>query len=107
MDINKDIIQRYRQTHGVHANKVFSILGQNQQLINALTSTIGQELMKEVLELAESELNELLTMKIDESKEKFAEQRAMYKCSMKLIERYMNKLDTTEKLTNKVKENKK
>ncbi len=103
--MNDEIIQRYRQTHGVHANNVLSILGQNQQLINALSSPLGQELMKEVLESAETELNKLLTMDIDSSKEKFAEQRALYKACMKLVTRYMTKINSYEKLTDKVKTN--
>jgi len=95
MEINiglDEAVERYLRTHGEKAKKVLSVMGKNRQLVNALSSPLGQELLKDVLELNESALNKLLETDIDNSKERFAEIRAEYKESAKLLQRYLDKI---------------
>ncbi len=99
-------VEQYIRTHGVRANRVLSVLGKNEQLINALQTPLGQELLKDVLELAEASLHKLLNIEIDASKQKFTEARCEYKSAIKLIERFLSKLNLQTELLDKVKNNK-
>jgi len=101
-----DVVQRYIQTHGQKAEKVLAIMGKNRQLVNALSSPLGKELLKDVLELNEQALTKLLETDINESKERFAEIRAEYKSSATLLQKYLDKINKFQEGLDKVNQNK-
>jgi hypothetical protein len=109
MEVNigmDETVARYMRTHGVKANKVLSVMGKNRQLINALSNPLGQELLKDVLELNELALTKLLEIDINESKERFAEVRAEYKETAKLLQKYLDKINKYQENLEKVAQNK-
>lgn len=100
-----EAVARYLKTHGAKAQKVLSVMGKNRQLVNALQQPLGQELLKDVLELNENALNRMLSMDINESKEKFAEIRAEYVQSARLLQLYMDKINRFQEGLEKINQN--
>jgi len=67
------------------ANKLFSILGKNREFVNALSTTIGTELMKEVVNQMEVLLEKIIEVKA--TPEELAEYRVLQKISLNWIKR--------------------
>ncbi len=103
-------VEQFIRTHGVRANRVLSVLGKSEQFIKSLQTTVGQELMTEILEKAENALIKLLSVDFKTSKDKFifdyCKARAEYESHMNIIHAYMDKLNVYGENLEKVRQNK-
>lgn len=90
--MESDVIDGFIKKHRVKANRILTVLGQNKEFIDALNTNVGQELLKDLIEMAEIKLNTLLEMDIDKTKEKFMVARADYKAIINLLNRFQGKL---------------
>jgi len=80
-------LERFAERVGAaRAKKMFSVLGKNQQFANAVASPIGQELLTDALELAESLLEKIVLMKASD------EDLAEYRVLMKLLTNWQQKI---------------
>jgi hypothetical protein len=93
MNVIDPKIQEYVKKNGVKAQKVLMTLNKNRQLVNALSTPLGQELMADVLRLAEVSLESFISMDIDKSNEKWLEARADYRSAMKLVNKFLEKIN--------------
>lgn len=95
-DINKQVIDNFVANNGERANKILTILGKNQPFIDAITSEIGQELMKDAVIMTED-----ILMKIADEKASELE-RAEYRALRKIISRWTERINLHTKMLNEV-----
>jgi len=93
IDILDPKLQNYARNNGVRAQKILAVMNKNRQLINALSTPTGQELLKDVLELANDSLEKFINMDIDKSNDKWREAKSDYESAMRLVNRYLSKIN--------------
>ena len=91
INVLDDKVQQFAKD--VRGQKILTVMNKNRQLINALSTPLGKELLKDVIELANSSLEKFITMDIDKTNEKWLEAKAEYTSAQRLINRYMTKIN--------------
>lgn len=103
-EINSETLMKYAEKYGIKGRRTLSILGKNQQLINAMSSQIGIEFLRWLISRVESNRIKYDKMDIDSSNAKFIEARARYNEAEELLFGFLDVLDTHESLLNQIKE---
>ena len=95
---------KYAERYGVRARRTLSILGKNQQLVNALNSPVGIEFLRVLIARMENNRINYDTLDIDSSNAKFIEARAKYKESESILFSFLDIFENQNVLTKQVKE---
>ena len=93
MDMLAKELQEYVKSKGAKGGKILAVLNKNRSLVNALSTPLGQELMKDIIEYANFSLNAFVKMDIDKSNEKWMEARSDYLSAVKMVNRFMDKIN--------------
>ena len=103
-EVTSKTLEDYALRHGIKGRRILSILGKNQQFLNAMSSPVGQEFLKRLI--ARSERNRILydNMDIDSSGLKFAEIRARYNESFDILQEFLVVCENQEELLKQLKE---
>ena len=104
-EMNQEDLLKFAEKNGIRGRRLLSILGKNQQFINALNTPVGIEFLKFLTSRAENNRIVYDTMDIDLSNAKFIEARARYNESMDLLYSFLNIFDNYEKQLNELKGN--
>lgn len=96
--LTSEMLERYADKNGIRGRRVLSVLGKNQQLLNAMQSQVGIEFLRYLIARAETNRIAYDNMDIDLSDRKFVEARAKYKESEELIFAFLDVLDAHEKM---------
>lgn len=83
--MNQNELLEYAKRNGVRGKRLLTILGKNQQFINAINTPVGVEFLKFLTARAESNRIIFDKMDIDSSSSKFIEARAKYNESQDLL----------------------
>lgn len=101
-ELTPEMKESYARKNPGRGPKVLSIMGKNQQFINAMSTPIGLEFMRRLIARTEDNRNALDNMDIDQSDKKFAEARARYNESFTIMQMFLEVLDMQEKLYKEV-----
>lgn len=103
-EVTSKTLEDYALRHGVKGRRILSILGKNQQFINAMSSPVGQEFTKRLIIRAERNRIIYDKMDIDSSGLKFAEARAAFNESFDILQEFLTVLENQEELLKTLKE---
>ena len=103
-ELTADLLLKYAEKYGIKGRRVLSILGKNQQFINAINSPIGVEFIRWLTVRMENNRIIFDKMDIDSSSAKFIETRARYNESEEILYGLLGVFENHEKLLNQVKE---
>lgn len=103
--MNQKEILEYAEKNGVRGRRLLSILGKNQQFINAVNTPVGVEFLKVLTVRAENNRIVFDKMDIDSSSAKFIEARAKYNEAQELLFSFLDIFDHYEKQLAELKNN--
>lgn len=103
-EVTSKTLEDYALRHGVKGRRILSILGKNQQFINAMNSPIGQEFLKRLITRVERNRIIYDKMDIDLSEKKFVEARSRYNEAEEILFEFLDVMDSQEKLLRELKE---
>lgn len=103
-DMTREQLEQYAKRYGIKGERTLSILGKNQQFVNAINSPAGIEFMRYLIPRIESLRINFDTMDIDSSNAKFIEARAKYNEAQDILFALLNILDNQERLLSVVRE---
>jgi len=103
-ELTADLLLKYAEKYGVKGRRVLSVLGKNQQFINAMTSPVGVEFVRWLTIRMENNRIVFDKMDIDSSSAKFIEARAKYNESEEILYGLLGVFENHEKLLNQVKQ---
>ncbi len=103
-EMTREQLENYARRYGVRGERTLSILGKNQQFVNALNSPVGIEFIRYLVPRIETLRIVFDTMDIDSSSAKFIEARARYNEAQDTLFALLGVLDNQERLLSVVKE---
>ena len=96
-NITQSDIERFVAKEGKKAQRTLSILGKNEQLLKAIQTPIGQELLSDALSSIDHLLEKIIDEKADDK------DRADYRALRTLTTRWTEKIKTYQEALHKVK----
>lgn len=87
----------FLQTHGTKGTKTLSLLGRNQPAYEAVTSPVGQVILRKVMAQMENILEKITNL------EDTAEERIEYKVLKSCFDDWVGIINTQQKAANKIK----
>lgn len=102
-EITPQTIAEFSQKHSPnHCNRLLSVLGKNKAFYNAVSSEIGQELLKDIVFKMEY-LIERQIYETETDPAKAAIERADYRCYKELLDKWSSRISNYIEKTNKLK----
>lgn len=103
-NLSSETLLAYAERYGIKGRRTLSILGKNQQFINAMNSPVGIEFLRYLIEKVDTNRVAFQKADIDLSDRKFIEIRARLNESEDLLYGFLTLLDNHEKMLNQIKE---
>lgn len=94
--INQQVIENFIQKHGKKASQILSALGKSQPFIEAIQTNIGQELLKDALEMIQERLDKIINEEATEL------EKAEYRVLRTITTRWVDKINNHTKLLSEV-----
>lgn len=93
--MNKNDAHRLLGSEGERGRKLLSILGKQLEFVNALNSKIGQELLKDLINITEDRLQKIVNEDYGDDNETVI--KAEYRVAKFLLTKYAEKVSAYEK----------
>lgn len=103
-DITHEQLLQFVERNGIKGKRMLSILGKNQQFINAMNHPIGIEFLKVLIARMEDRRSTYDHMDVDASNAKFIEAKARYNECENLVFGFLDLIENHEKLLVEIKD---
>ncbi len=96
-EIVKSKIESFLRKTGKRGAAVISVLGKNEQFINAISTPLGEELLRDVIVIMEEKLELIYNEKAS------TEDKADFRALKRISERWVGRINQQRKLTDVIK----